>query len=88
MVAACEISMKRAGLSKKDRDSIIDLLAKFNLPTKLSKDFPREKIFEALKFDKKFEHGEIRFVVAPKIGAAQLSRDVTMEDIRGAVTAL
>ena len=88
MVAACEISMKRAGLSKKDRDSIIDLLGKFNLPTKLSKDFPREKIFEALKFDKKFEHGEIRFVVAPKIGAAQLSRDVTMEDIRAAVTAL
>jgi 3-dehydroquinate synthetase len=88
MVAACEISMKRAGLSKKDRDSIIDLLGKFNLPTKLSKDFPREKIFDALKFDKKFEHGEIRFVVTPEVGSAELSRDVTMEDIRAAVTAL
>jgi 3-dehydroquinate synthase len=88
MVAACEISMKRAGLSKSDRDSIIDLLGKFNLPTKLSKDFPREKIFDALKFDKKFEHGEIRFVVTPEVGSAELSRDVTMEDIRAAVTAL
>jgi 3-dehydroquinate synthetase len=88
MVAACDVSMKKAGLSQKERDTIVDLLRKFGLPTKLPTDFPRRKIFDALKFDKKFERGEIRFVVTPKIGSARLSRDVTMKDIRAAVEAL
>lgn len=86
--AACKISVKRAGLSKKEHDAIVDLLAKFDLPTKLPANFPRQKIFDALKFDKKFERGEIRFIVTPKIGLAHLSRDVTIEDIRAAVEEL
>jgi 3-dehydroquinate synthetase len=88
MVAACDVSMKRTGLSQKERDAIVDLLRKFKLPTKLPTGFPRQKIFDALKFDKKFEHGEIRFVITPRIGSATLSRDVVMEDIRAAVEAL
>ena len=88
MVAACEVSMKKAGLSQNQRDAIVDLLRKFGLPTKLPTTVSREKIFDALKFDKKFEHGQIRFVVTPKIGSANLSREVTMEDIRAAVEGL
>jgi 3-dehydroquinate synthase len=88
MVAASDISVKKAGLPKKERDAIVELLKKFQLPTSLLSIFPREKIFEALKFDKKFERGRIRFVVTSKIGSAQLSNDVTMEDIREAVNKL
>jgi 3-dehydroquinate synthase len=88
MVAACEISIKKAGLPKKQRDAIVDLLRKFELPTQLPANFPRQKILNALKFDKKFERGQIRFVVTPKIGSAKLSRDVTMEDVRAAVEKL
>jgi 3-dehydroquinate synthase len=88
IVAACELSTKKAGLSKNESDSIVDLLKKFQLPTKLPKSFPREKIFEALKFDKKFERGHIRFVVTPKIGSASLSREVTMDDIHDAMAKL
>src|SRR6202011_1982504 len=88
MLAACEVSMKKAGLPKKQRDAIADLLQKFELVTKLPANFPRQKIFDALKFDKKFEQGQIRFVVTPKIGSARLSRDVTLEDIRAAVEKL
>jgi 3-dehydroquinate synthase len=88
IVAACEVSIKKAGLPEKQRDAIVDLLQKFELPTKLPANFPRQKIFDALKFDKKFERSEIRFVVAPKIGSAKLSRDVTMDDIRAAVEKL
>jgi 3-dehydroquinate synthetase len=54
----------------------------------LPKNFPRQKIFDALKFDKKFEGGKIRFVVTPRIGAAHLANDVTLDDIREAVEAL
>ena len=85
IVAACAVSIKRAGLTPGQRDAVIDLLQRFDLPTRLPKNFPREKIFKALKFDKKFERGKIRFVLTPRIGAACLTTDVTLEDIRDAV---
>ena len=85
IVAACAVSMKKAGLSKTEQDRIVDLLGKFGLPRQLPKNFAREKILDALKFDKKFAGGEIRFVVISKIGSAKLSTDVTMDDIREAV---
>jgi len=88
IVGACTISTKKAGLPRDQRDAIVHLLSAFELPTQLPPDFPREKIFNALKFDKKFEAGKIRFVVAPKIGSARLSSDVTMEDIREAINQL
>ena len=88
IVAACNVSMKRAELPRDQRDAIVDLLQKFDLPTHLPPKFPREKIFEALPFDKKFESGEVRFIVTPRIGSAHLSNDVTMEDIRRAVDQL
>jgi 3-dehydroquinate synthase len=88
IVAAGTISMKKAGLVRSQRDAIIDLLRSFDLPTRLPSDFPREKIFEALPFDKKFEGGQIRFVVTPKIGSASLSSDISAQDIREAVDEL
>jgi 3-dehydroquinate synthase len=88
IVAACEVSMKKAGLPEKQRDAIVDLLRKFELPTKLPANFARQKIVDALKFDKKFERGQIRFVVTPKIGSAKLLRDVTMDDIGAAIEIL
>jgi 3-dehydroquinate synthetase len=50
--------------------------------------FPRKKIFDALKFDKKFESGKIRFIVTARIGAAYVAKDVTLDDIRDAVQQL
>jgi len=88
IAAACNVSMKRVGLPPDQRDAIVDLLGQFELPTHLPPNFPREKIFEALAFDKKFESGEVRFVVTPRIGSAHLSSDVTVEDIREAVDQL
>ena len=88
IVAAAEVSTRKAGLAQEQRQRIVDLLRKFGLPTQLPKDFPRQKIVDALKFDKKFVRGEIRFVVTPKIGSAYLSSDLAMDDIRAAVDAL
>jgi len=80
--------MRRAGLARNQADSILDLLRAFDLPIRLPDNFPREKIFEALPYDKKFEGGEIRFVLTPFIGSAFLTADVTMDDIRRAVDQL
>src|SRR5438477_413862 len=88
IVAACAISIRRAGLPPAERDAIVDLLRQFELPTTLPKSFSREKVFDALKFDKKFEGGKIRFVVTPSIGAANVTTNVTMADIREAVDEL
>jgi 3-dehydroquinate synthase len=88
IVAACGISIKKAGLPPDQRDAVVDLLRQFQLPTTLPKNFPREKVLDALKLDKKFEAGKIRFVVTPRIGTAHVSHDVTMKDVRAAVAAL
>jgi len=88
IVAACTISTKRAGLPSKQRDSVVHLLKQFNLPTKLPRNFSRQEIFNALKFDKKFEGGKIRFIVTPGIGAARVAKDVTLSDIREAIEEL
>ena len=88
IVAACAISIKKAGLPKDQRDAIADLLSAFELPTRLPANFPREKILNALQFDKKFQGGKVRFVVTPAIGSARLFSDATMEDIRDAIDQL
>lgn len=88
IVAASAISVKRAGLRTDQRDAIVDVLERFGLPTRLPPKFPRKKIFEALKFDKKFEAGKVRFIVTPRIGVAYVAGDITLADIREAVEQL
>ncbi|MEP7016166.1 MAG: 3-dehydroquinate synthase [Verrucomicrobiota bacterium] len=88
MIAACHVSMKRADLPREQLNAIVDLFGSFELPTQLPADLAREKIFEALPLDKKFENGKVRFVVVPRIGSAQLSSEVTLDDIRAAISLL
>jgi 3-dehydroquinate synthase len=88
MVAAANISVRRAGLAEAGRQAIVHLLARFELPTRLPKELSREQIMGALQFDKKFEGGEVRFVVVPKLGSARLTDEVTMDDLREAVAQL
>jgi 3-dehydroquinate synthase len=88
IVAACAISVKKAGLSADQRNAIVDLLRGFGLPTRLPSKFPRKKILAAIKFDKKFEGGKVRLVVAPRIGAAYVADNVMLDDICEAVEAL
>jgi 3-dehydroquinate synthase len=88
IVAACAISVKRAGLPTDQGATIVDLLERFGLPTRLPPKFPRKKILDALKFDKKFETGKVRFIVTPRIGVAYVADNVTLADIRDAVKSL
>jgi 3-dehydroquinate synthase len=88
IVAACAVSIRKVGLPPDQRDAIVGALQRFDLRTRLPPKFPREKIVAALKFDKKFEHGKVRFVVTPHIGAAFLTSDVTLDDIREAIDEL
>jgi 3-dehydroquinate synthase len=88
MVAAAHVSVRRAGLSLGERDRVVAALQARQLPVTLPADFPRDKVFAALRHDKKFEKGRIRFIVAHSIGRATVSDEVTMEDLRDAVESL
>ena len=88
IVAACEISVRKAGLAETERERILSTLRAFDLPTRLPAGFSRDKILAAIRFDKKFKHQEVRFVVTPGIGSARLVADVTMEDIAAALEKL
>jgi 3-dehydroquinate synthase len=88
IVAACAISVKRAGLPPDQGAAIVDLLRRFGLPTRLPHKFPRKKILDAVSFDKKFENGKVRFVVTPRIGTAYLADTVTVDDMHEAIDAL
>jgi 3-dehydroquinate synthase len=88
IVAACEISIRRAGLSEGERQRVVDTLARFGLPTRLPSEVQRDGILMTVRLDKKFARGEVRFVVVPKIGSARLATDVTMADIEEAICEL
>ncbi len=88
IVAAARISVRRAGLSLGACEQIVAALETHRLPTSLPPNFPRDKIFAALARDKKFANGQIRFVVAHKIGHASVTENVTMDDLRAAVAEL
>ena len=88
IAAACEVSVRRAGLSAAERQRVITALQKFDLPTQLPPDFPRAAIMESVITDKKFARGEVRFVVTPRLGSARLTSDVTLDDIAAAVATL
>jgi len=85
MIAAARISATRAGLSHADADAIRNLLGRYSLPTSLPDGVDRGQIMRAVTADKKFEQGQVRFVVSPAIGSAYLSSEVTLDDIDQAV---
>lgn len=88
LVAACRISVAKAGLDPADARRVTELLEQYHLPVRLPEGIAPEAILAALKADKKFEEGSIRFVLCPRLGEAFVSNEVTMEDITGAVEGL
>ncbi|MGK0190330.1 MAG: 3-dehydroquinate synthase [Verrucomicrobiales bacterium] len=88
LVAAIQLSRKLAGLSEKDAEALIGLLKMFKLPLSLGDEIGDDAILSAMRRDKKFDAGEIRFVLARAIGDAFVSKDVSWIDIEEAVAQL
>jgi 3-dehydroquinate synthase len=88
LVAACRISVARAGLDPAEARRLTALLEQFHLPVRLPEGIAKDAILAALKADKKFEEGAIRFVLCPRLGEAFVSKDVTLGDIAEAVEGL
>jgi 3-dehydroquinate synthase len=88
LVAACRISVAKAGLDPAEAARITRLLEQFRLPVRLPSGISQDAILTALKADKKFEEGSIRFVLCPRLGEAYVSKEVTWNDITQALDAL
>jgi 3-dehydroquinate synthase len=88
LVAACRISVQKAGLDPAEAARITSLLEQYHLPTHLPHSVPVGSIMAALKADKKFEAGAIRFVLCPRLGEAFVSKDITESDLAKAIDSL
>lgn len=88
LVAATRLSVEKSGLSAAEGDRILRALATYDLPTVLENDVPDEAILGAMGRDKKFEAGQIRFVLLKSLGDAFVSDAITHDDLLRALAGL
>lgn len=86
-VAAAKLSHKILGLPSGDAERIEKLFLQAGLPVKIKlNSVQRRKFFTAMKLDKKVSGGEIKFVLAKKIGKVVWGQNVS-PDLIGKVLA-
>lgn len=83
--AALFLSEKINGFPADESQRILNLLENFQLPLTLPEDIATETIMAKLSRDKKFTGGVIKFVLLTTPGAAEVSSQVTLDDIREAI---
>jgi 3-dehydroquinate synthase len=77
-VAAARISQQLQGLSGGEVARIEQLFTRAGLPTKLDLNDPqRRELMRAMRLDKKVSAGEIKFVLARKIGSVEFGCEVS-----------
>jgi 3-dehydroquinate synthase len=77
-VAAAKLSQKILGLPANDVERIINLFQRAGLPVQIKLNvIQRKKFFAAMMLDKKVSGGEIKFVLARKIGRVEFGKKVS-----------
>jgi 3-dehydroquinate synthase len=88
LVAACRLSVEKSGLPQDQADRLLAALRRHNLPLQLPGDISTASILAALRKDKKFVSGAIRFVLLRALGDAFVSDAVGEADIERAIEGL
>ncbi len=88
MAAALEISQGKYGLSAADAGRVRAKLQAYGLPVTMPSDLATDALLAAMRHDKKFSEGRIRYVVTPHLGEAFVADDVTEDDLRAAIDSL
>ncbi|NWK56656.1 3-dehydroquinate synthase [Verrucomicrobiaceae bacterium N1E253] len=86
--AALILSEQLNGFPRADSQRILQFLEAFQLPLVLSDHIETDTIMDKLLRDKKFSGGTIHFVLLTKAGSAEVSDQVTLDDIRNAIEQL
>ena len=88
-VAAARISAQIHGLPANDAQRVAELFQGAGLPTTVKlKDTDRRKLFAAMKLDKKVSDGEIKFVLARKIGQVEFGQSVPQKILEETLNSL
>lgn len=85
MTAALDLSVGLAGLPQDQADHVMTVIRACGLPTQMPCDLPEEAVLAALRRDKKFDRGAVRFVLTKQVGTAYVSDQVTLEDVTKAL---
>jgi 3-dehydroquinate synthase len=88
MCAALGISQRKYGLAAADAGRVRGKLQAYGLPVTMPSGLDTEALLAAMRHDKKFSAGQIRYVVAPELGEAFVAEDVTEDDIGAAIDSL
>jgi len=88
MCAALGISQRKYGLPAADAGRVREKLQAYGLPVNMPSGLDTEALLAAMRHDKKFSAGQIRYVVAPELGEAFVAEDVTEDDIGAAIDSL
>jgi 3-dehydroquinate synthase len=85
MALAADLSVRQKLISAADRDRIVALIQRAQLPVKLQSGDPdTETLYQAMFKDKKAAGGKLRLILAEKIGKAKIVTDVPEAAIRAA----
>ncbi len=88
-IAAAHLSARYLGLDSKSVGRIEALFSQMGLPTKLKLTSKQEsRLFDSMRLDKKVSNGEVKFVLAEKIGSVRVGQSVEDEAIREALALL
>ncbi len=87
MIAATQLSRQHAALGPDDQSRILAAIARHGLPVRWP-DLDEARVWDALRRDKKFRAGRMRFVLADRIGHAFVSERPAEPDVRAAIAAL
>jgi len=85
-VAAAKLSAQLLGLPASEVQRIERLFQRAGLPTRLNLNAPaKRKLLAAMTLDKKVSAGEIKFVLARRIGAAEFGHQIPAALLAGAI---
>lgn len=86
MVIACHVAYQKGDLSKADYQRVVDLLQAYQLPVCAPDNMQLDDFYQHMAVDKKVQAGQIRFVIPTAIGRAEVTAEVTPEQVSQAIT--
>ena len=86
--AALILSERKCGLAADSVARVLSSLHRFDLPLVLEAGLGDDLILETMARDKKFEAGQMRFVLLSALGEASVNGEVTLADVRETLDAL
>lgn len=88
MRAALELSVEYSALSPKEQTRVLDVIKAYDLGFALPAHIDIDTVLKRMGTDKKFESGQMRFVLSKALGSAYIEEHVARPNVRLAIQGL